>query len=79
VEFNINTNPDLDDIKVGSLVYYKEHHACIDHTIGIVIAKLDFDLPSQWTKMYEILLEDERMPWCCLRELILVETGEKRT
>lgn len=76
---NVNSDPDFSDVKVGSLVYHRHYFSDDEWETGIVVEKVDPDLSTSrinaWC--FKILYGDSEFQWRSLRELMLIEAGEK--
>lgn len=74
---DINTHPGFDDVKVGSLVYYR---AGEDWQSGLVVEKVFIGIEQPVSRKnalcFKLLIAEEKFSWFSLRELMLIEMGE---
>lgn len=73
---SIDTSFGFDDVKVGSLVYCKRRFDA-DWQTGLVVEKYDFHKDVSAPICFRVLVEGEVYYRFSLRQLLLIETGEK--
>lgn len=76
---NVNSDPDFNDIKVGSLIYHKNYYSADDWEMGVVVEKMQpiLNCSRESAYCFKILSGDVEFQWRALKELMLIKAGEK--